>query len=208
MPQLDFITFFLQIALMFFLSWNIQSFIMKKILPSNIHYNINRKYLWEQMSSFIIKYKFISVLFFLHIICSFTEVVKKIILILNTSNLFIGSFSRTVLMISLKSLSKLARKKNFFVNINFYNRIFLLKLSNYKYINLLNVLILEKFNYSYIYNYLTNLALKLKKKNKVMVKELRYSYLQNQIVCIKDLLTIHTFRNISPISRYLKKNFF
>jgi len=111
MPQLDFITFGIQIALMFFFSWTIFRLFSKRVLPAYLHYNKTRYILWTQLDIFCIRYKFYTVLNLLHIISIFTKYVKILSLFLNTLNFYTGFFSRT----NLNTFLNLFLKKNTFI---------------------------------------------------------------------------------------------
>ena len=124
MPQLDFLTFCIQIALILFFSWNVQNYFVSKILPSYLSYNQPRKMLWEHIESFSIRYKFYSTLTFLHVLNIFTKQVKSMGLIISTSNLFTGFFSRVFLKTFLKPFRKIGTSKNIFIKIFLYNSIF------------------------------------------------------------------------------------
>ena len=190
MPQLDFLTFGIQITLIIVFGWVLVHFITKRVLPSYIHFNEIRKLLWLGLGSSVSSFKFYSYLTFLHLINIYTKQVSLTTLILDTSNFCVEFFSGTLL----KSFIKIYfTKKNIFIKINFYKNIFFGKinlLSNFGQKNKLNFLILKNSTYSFVQNYLINLFTKKNIFKRIMIKEVRVCYLLNQIIALQNQVNL------------------
>ena len=122
MPQLDLLTFSIQISVMFFFGWNLLSTIINLILPQYILTNFIKIKLWFYLNSVIIFTKFYNFIIYADLISYLTHYIKKITLKIKFIKLISNNFYKNMKI-----------KKRFF---KFQNLFF--KLYSFKKINLLN----------------------------------------------------------------------
>ena len=165
MPQLDFLTFSLQVGIILWVFWSLYLSIVSLILPQYLLIDNSKKHLWVELKSYLVLVKSYSMNTFFEFIC-FTNKMLEILSLYLKNLKFLRTFlTYNFLKLILKSytLEKFLEILNF-SNINLIDNTFGQK-------NKLNFLLIKNSTYSFVQKYY-QLSLYLKvKKTKLLLKE-------------------------------------
>ena len=127
MPQLDLVTFLIQISVIMFFGWGFFWAVLSLILPQYIHLNTSKKRLWFYLNKLIFKINFFSLLSYVHMITALSFFSKGMLIKGVLFKNLIKNFSKNF-------LKNLKMKKNIFklIEIFFFKKIFLLNNSSIK----------------------------------------------------------------------------
>lgn len=163
MPQLDFLTFNLQVSMILFIFINL--FLVGKniLIPQYLSFNKIQSFLWKRLILFIILFKFLSFLSFLHFLIEGSKVSKFIFLMIKKINFLKELITNKFLKFIFN------KKKIFLLNINIYKNLFIFIKKEHLY-NKYNFLLISKFIYIAGTKY-NNYTIFLKKKSKRLIVE-------------------------------------
>ena len=159
MPQLDLLTFSLQVGIIFWLSWSLYLVLSTLILSQYLSYNLFKKLDWISIVDFLINMKYHSVSSYLHLLNINTRYIKFFFNFLNFYKIFTSKLMKTLRKFLRLNLRKYLN--SFFVMFSFLNLISFEHNFGQKYN--LNFLLIRNLNYIFVQNYVQK-KLNLKKK--------------------------------------------
>ena len=76
MPQLDLLTFSIQISVTFFFGWGLFLTFVNLVLPQYLIINLAQKYLWKYLNNLISRIKLFAYLSYVHLLGALSAMIK------------------------------------------------------------------------------------------------------------------------------------
>ena len=177
MPQLDSITFSLQVGLFFWLFWSLYIIVVVLILPQYLLVDFTKNLLWKEISALLIVVKLYTLTIFADFVFVYNRVINSIKLYLKNLK-----FLRTFLTYNfLKLILKNYMLEKFSKTLNFLNIILIDNIFEQK--NKWSFLTLKNSIYSFVQKYyLLKLYLKVNKTKLILNEQLEYRLEIDEVV--------------------------